>query len=69
MNAITETYRKIYETERQTSTIKEGYIPGMWNRITTDGVHGIWGHVIGDLVLTKVIVNETTGIITLGVDS
>jgi hypothetical protein len=46
----TYSYQKMYDIESETSTKPVTNIPGMINRDATDGMFGIWGHVIGDLV-------------------
>ena len=69
VEAVVQAYRDIYDAEDETSKVKAGNIPGMFNRNTTDGKYGIWGHDIGDLMLHTAYVDEETGIITLGVDS
>lgn len=51
-------YTKIYEEENASSAIPEGYIPGMYNRVSTNGKHGIWGHVLGDLFFEGVEIDE-----------
>ena len=47
---------------------KCSYIPNMYNRITTEGKFGIWGHDLGDLILHTVWI-DNDNVITLGVDS
>ena len=68
VNWIVNSYRYIYHMEKKTSSIEEGRVPGMLNRSETDGQFGIWGHVLGDLDLHTIYVDENN-IITLGVDS
>jgi hypothetical protein len=41
-------YQKIYKEEG----LDPGHIPGMWNRMPSNGKYGIWGHDLSDLVLT-----------------
>ncbi len=57
IDIIIDQYKKMYDQEEETSTIKArpigdtsngGYLT---NRCTTDGVWGIWGHAIEDLIL------------------
>lgn len=40
----------------------------MYNRIKTNGDYGIWGHVLGDLMLHTLYFEEKN-VITVGVDS
>jgi len=57
--AISEHYYKLYEEEELTAKTKTVPIDKRtktYNRNTTDGKYGIWGHDIGDLVLTGVAV-------------
>lgn len=66
---IMKRYKKIYKEEKETSTIKEGpAAPGSFNRNTTSGKYGIWGHGIGDLILHSMIELED-GSYMLGLDS
>jgi hypothetical protein len=60
-------YNKIYEDEDGTSSIDASHIPGMYNRISTDGAYGIWGHDLSDLVLHTLHIKNNK--LTLGVDS
>lgn len=47
---ICQTYRQIYEEEKETSEIKPGNHPVLeWNRNDTNGKYGIWGHSIDEL--------------------
>ena len=71
---IANGYEKIYLAEDQSSAIK--VIPreereGLINRNTTDGVYGIWGHDITDLVLSGVIVDFQKGdvVVFLSIES
>ena len=48
--AVYEGYVKIY-AEEDGAVGDPGLIPGMLNRATSNGPHGIWGHGIEDLFL------------------
>ncbi len=48
---IQSTYHNIYNNE---STKPVGNIPGIDNRLPSDGPYGIWGHYIEDLVIEGV---------------
>lgn len=61
-------YRKMYAEENKTSGGDPGHIPGMFNRATSQGKYGIWGHDIGDLILCNATI-KNSGEIHLGVDS
>ena len=50
---IQSTYQRIYDEEIEGKK-PAGNIPGMYNRQSTDGPYGIWGHHIGDLVIEGV---------------
>jgi len=67
-NEICKHYRKMYAVEDGTAGGDPGHIPGMFNRATSKGKYGIWGHDLGDLVLIDAKVHKN-GNITLGVDS
>jgi hypothetical protein len=61
VRCISKAYHKIYKEEKESTKIK--IIPGnqrkvLYNRNTTDGKYGIWGHDIGDLVLSAIITEE-----------
>ena len=54
--AVISAYKRVYQIEDGTTTIPAqlgkdaGYgIP--YNRVSTDGEYGIWGHELGDLIL------------------
>lgn len=55
---ICNTYRMIYDTEKGTSSINADKIPGMLNRNITDGMYGIWGHDIDDLVIEGISITR-----------
>lgn len=63
---ISKGYHQIYEEENTAD--KESNIPGMFNRIKTNGPYGIWGHCIGDLVLHTVEYVDTN-LFKIGIDS
>jgi hypothetical protein len=71
---ISKHYYALYDEEERTANIKT--LPmdqrTMYNRNRTNGKYGIWGHDIGDLVLTDISVYKNfRGEITLvlGIDS
>lgn len=51
IGAVIEKYKAIYAEEEASLTIPVGVEPGLYNRNRTDGVHGIWGHDLTDLIL------------------
>ncbi|AOW02525.1 hypothetical protein LXG23DRAFT_49482 [Yarrowia lipolytica] len=62
-------YDRVYAEEEETSTVPVGNIPGMMNRVTTDGNYGVWGHDLSDLALHTVSYNSQKNLFWLGVDS
>ncbi len=57
VEAIAKRYHEIYDEEEQTAAIKTTPAEkrtGMVNRNETNGKYHIWGHDIGDLVLTSI---------------
>jgi hypothetical protein len=65
---IVASYHYIYKIEDESTPVPAGLIPGMFNRVTTMGTYGIWGHELGDLDLHTIHVDENN-LITCGVDS
>ena len=63
---IVEQYRKMYEDEHA-AVSDPGHIPDMFNRQTSSGPYGIWGHDLSDLVLHTI--RKKGNIYELGVDS
>ena len=63
VDLIVKSYKKIYKEENKTSSIKEalgkdiGSVP-YFNRIKTNGKHGIWGHVLSDLILCSLDIKK-----------
>lgn len=64
---VCETYKRLYKEEDGDE--RPGCIPGMYNRVATEGPHGIWGHYIEDLLLHSVKWDADAGLWYLGVDS
>lgn len=69
MDRVMDAYEEVYETERQTSAVEEGLIPGMYNRVRTNGKYGIWGHELGDLLLVGMKYDPKKNIVDLTVDT
>jgi hypothetical protein len=74
VRAISGVYHRMYEEEERTAkqkTIPMDQRTGLINRNETDGVYGIWGHDLGDLVLHTIEVSEKGGVtyLVLGIDS
>lgn len=63
-----DSYQFIYDMEEDTSTVMPELIPGMYNRVSTDGDYGIWGHELSDLILCTAQISDDN-VIELGVDS
>ncbi len=63
VNQIGNHYHQIYKEEEQSTNIK--VVPmderkTLLNRNATDGKYGIWGHDLGDLVLSSIVVHKRT---------
>ena len=67
VNLIVKSYKKVYADE-DTAVGDPGHIPGMFNRQRSEGPYGIWGHDLGDLMLSCATVKRN-GDIELEVDS
>jgi len=67
--SIVARYRDIYGEEEKTTKIKAGTIPGMYNRNQTNGMYGIYGHVIEDLAVGPVYYDPVKKIYYLGMSS
>ena len=68
LKLIVDSYHYVYDMEERSSKIKSGLIPGMYNRNATEGIYGIWGHDIDDLVLDSIELDKDN-VITLNVSS
>jgi hypothetical protein len=58
MKFFCSSYNMTYELEEKTSENNPDLLPGMYNRNTTSGIFGIWGHEIGDLVLEGMVFDK-----------
>jgi len=63
---VCQTYHQIYQ-EEEAEVGNPGHVEGMWNRKTSDGKYGIWGHDLSDLVLG--VYCQEGSLFGLGVDS
>lgn len=61
-------YKRIYDLE-DGKVGKTGTIPGMYNRNTSDGPYGIWGHYMGDLFFEGIYINVDKRLITFCIGS
>lgn len=68
VSLIRKYYKQVYKIEDSSTKIKPSQIPNMFNRNSTDGKFGIWGHCIEDLVLVDCSISKNN-VISLGVDS
>jgi len=69
---ISKTYHEIYSEEERTATVKT--LPmakrKIYNRNETNGKYGIWGHDLGDLVLSDIMVYmNSAGEITITLET
>lgn len=69
-------YQQIYREEDESTQLKVETVYertngafALVNRAETNGVWGIWGHVLGDLDLHTVSYDEEKDVYTLGIDS
>ena len=65
---IQRDYARIYRMEEKV-TGDPGNIPGMFNRLATNGPFGIWGHSIGDLVIEGVTYNPKSRRLAMSIGS
>jgi len=65
---VVDSYHRIYDEEDASVGYTAGNFPGMFNRRTTDGKYGIWGHCLDDLMVGAAFVDEGN-VVTLAVDS
>lgn len=70
VSLVRKYYQKVYDEEDKSTKVPVtvGKRGPAYNRDRTDGKYGIWGHLIGDLVLVDAEVNKKN-VIRLGVDS
>lgn len=76
---IAELYQTIYKEENESSTLpeesmrerakKEGEICSLLNRAHTNGKYGIYGHVLGDLVIEGIEYIPSKNVIELAIGS
>jgi hypothetical protein len=52
IDTVIKSYKKVYHDENKAIGGDPGHIPGMLNRVRSAGPYGIWGHDLGDLILT-----------------
>ncbi len=64
---VIKCYKKIYEEEDESTKVKAGHIPNMFNRNKTNGKYGIWGHDLSDLMIHTLYVQGNE--LRVGVDS
>ena len=67
VDIVVKCYKRIYTEEKKSTKVKVGRASGMYNRNRTNGVWGIWGHDLGDLVLVGATIKGDK--IELSVDS
>ena len=53
---ICDIYKEIYREEVSSSKMTESLMDGTYNRNRTNGIYGIWGHCIDDLIIENVLV-------------
>jgi hypothetical protein len=65
---IQRDYARIYRMEDK-AVGDPGNIPGMFNRLASNGPFGIWGHDIGDLVIEGVTYNPKSRRLSMSIGS
>lgn len=65
---VSELYQSIYAAEAA-SAPDPGHVSGLYNRGTSGGTYGIWGHDLRELCLHTVSFDAGKGVYRLGVDS
>ena len=68
LEAIRDGYAAIYQAEADTAQDPGRAGPDSYNRGTSDGLYGIWGHDIGDLVIERVY-QESENLFSLSIGS
>jgi hypothetical protein len=66
--AVAQEYAKIYQEEDASRTASPAPAGMLLNRSRTDGVHGIWGHDLVDLILEGARLDDE-GVWQLGIGS
>lgn len=61
-------YERIYREEEE-EVGNPGHIPGMFNRMASNGPYGIWGHDINDLFIEAIDYDKKKKLITLSIGS
>lgn len=72
IRTVAQAYQKVYREEAKTATTPEEKTyqeRGLIHRAPTDGKYGIYGHVLGDLVLHEVTYDSELKVFMLGIDS
>ena len=63
-------YKEMYQANEASNTIDLSVgRPTLLNIPQTNGMYGVWGHVIDDLCLREIKYDDTTRTITLSIDS
>lgn len=67
---ICNKYRQIYQEERETMSGKEGFISkNSLNRDTSNGKWGIWGHMLGDITIHSITLDDVNKKIEFRINS
>lgn len=66
---ISKVYQHIYNEEEKSSQTIATNIPGMYNRTTTQGRYGIWGHSLGELIIDSIYFDQNKGLYYLSISS
>lgn len=61
-------YKRIYEIEDKESG-DPGYVQGMFNRASSAGPYGIWGHYMGDLYFEGINIDTSKRVVSFSIGS
>jgi len=68
LRCIYEGYKKIYETEEEDAG-DPGTYEKLYNRRTSEGRYGIWGHYLNDLIIEGMVYDSKTKLVELLIGS
>lgn len=66
---LLQVYQHIYNEEDRSSQTVATNIPGMYNRTTTQGRYGIWGHSLGELIIDCIYFDQNKGLYYISISS
>ena len=66
---ICNKYRQIYKEEKETMSGNEKLVKNSYNRDNSNGKWGIWGHMLGDLTIHSITLDDVNKKIEFRVNS